>query len=76
MQAQHAEDGDPFADHAQVEDEDEQTFVGEATLNAGRNANLTLGTDSLIVLGLSSTSEYGERRADVLKMKAFENNQA
>lgn len=54
MQAQHADDGDPFADPAQVEEEeqDQRTFVGEATLNAGRNANLTLGTDSLIVLGL------------------------
>ncbi|KAF7513399.1 hypothetical protein GJ744_009820 [Endocarpon pusillum] len=50
MQAQHADDGDPFADPAQVEEEDQRTFVGEATLNAGRNANLTLGTDSLIVL--------------------------
>lgn len=52
MQARHADDGDPFADPAQVEEEDQRTFAGEATLNAGRNANLTLGTDSLIVLGL------------------------
>ena len=74
MQAQHADDGDPFADPAQVEEEDQRAFVGEATLNAGRNANLTLGTDSLIVLGPSSRSEYRERRADVFKMKAFESN--
>ena len=38
--------GDPFADPMLVEDQ--RTIT---TLNVGRNASLTLGTDSLIVLG-------------------------
>ncbi len=61
MQSQHADDADPFVDPAPVEEEEEEDqriFVNESTLNVGRNANLTLGTDSLIVLGLSSRSEY------------------
>lgn len=73
MQSQHVDDGDPFADPAQAE-EDQRTFVSESTLNVGRNANLTLGTDSLIVLGLSSRSQYGGLTADVLKMRAFESH--
>lgn len=42
-------DSDPFEDPISVE---EQSDYGEdSTLVAGRNASLTLGTDSLIVLG-------------------------
>lgn len=44
-------DSDPFTDHAAIEDERE-TIV-ESTLSVGRNATLTLGTDSVIVLGQS-----------------------
>lgn len=40
---------DPFADNAAIDDERE-TIV-ESTLAVGRNATLTLGTDSVIVLG-------------------------
>jgi hypothetical protein len=41
-------DSDPFADpHL----DDQHQFVTDSTLNVGRNASLTLGTDSLIVLG-------------------------
>ena len=46
---------DPFADpHL----DDQHQFATDATLNVGRNASLTLGTDSLIVLdeGLRETS--------------------
>lgn len=41
-------DLDPFADPIV---EDQRRFVDESTLNVGRNASLTLGTDALIVLG-------------------------
>ena len=42
-------DSDPFADpHL----DDQHHFVTDSTLNVGRNASLTLGTDSLIVLGM------------------------
>ena len=41
-------DSDPFADpHLDGQGQ----FVTDSTLNVGRNASLTLGTDSLIVLG-------------------------
>lgn len=43
-------DSDPFAD-PRVDDQPQ--FVTDSTLNVGRNASLTLGTDSLIVLGMS-----------------------
>jgi len=43
-------DSDPFADPNGV---DEPRFVVDSTLNVGRHASLTLGTDSLIVLGMS-----------------------
>lgn len=50
--ANHGSHGsDPFADHAAIDDERE-TIV-ESTLSVGRNATLTLGTDSVIVLGWS-----------------------
>lgn len=39
---------DPFADPVA---EDQRRLVDESTLNVGRNASLTLGTDALIVLG-------------------------
>jgi hypothetical protein len=43
-------DSDPFADpHV----DDDAQFVVDSTLNVGRHASLTLGTDSLIVLGMS-----------------------
>jgi hypothetical protein len=43
------EDSDPFADpHL----DHQPQFVTDSTLNVGRNASLTLGTDSLIVLGI------------------------
>lgn len=44
-------DSDPFADPII-----EEGFV--ETLVVGRNASLTLGTDSLIVLGTSDTSRF------------------
>lgn len=56
MEPQYADD-DPFADPTLVEDQ--QTFVGESTLDVGRNASLTLGTDSLIVLGMSLEDRVG-----------------
>ena len=40
----------PFADPSLRDDE--HHFVQESTLSVGRNASLTLGTDSLIVLGI------------------------
>ena len=41
-------DSDPFADpNVEVVGHD----IGVSTLSVGRNASLTLGTDSLIVLG-------------------------
>jgi hypothetical protein len=67
-------DDDPFADPTLVEDQ--LTFVGQSTLNVGRNASLTLGTDSLIVLGDSSHQKQQERLADFVKMKASESNRA
>ena len=41
--------GDPFVDP--IESPGEEAFAVDATLSVGRNASLTLGTDSLIVLG-------------------------
>lgn len=49
MESQYADD-DPFADPTVVMDQ--RIEIGPATLNVGRNASLTLGTDSLIVLGM------------------------
>lgn len=43
---------DPFVDPAS--DGEEPDDIGDITLPVGRNASLTLGTDSLIVLGKSS----------------------
>ena len=40
---------DPFADHAAISEEREA--ITQSTLAVGRSATLTLGTDSLIVLG-------------------------
>ena len=42
---------DPFADP--IGQEDAHRFIEDATLSVGRNASLTLGTDSLIVLGIA-----------------------
>ena len=42
-------DSDPFAD-TNVTD-NQHDFPDDATLVVGRNASLTLGTDSLIILG-------------------------
>jgi len=44
----------PFADPSIGEEQ--QHFVENATLSVGRNASLTLGTDSLIVLGNAFTA--------------------
>ncbi len=41
----------PFSDQAAIQDE--RNTIVEATLAIGRNASLTLGTDAVIVLGLS-----------------------
>jgi hypothetical protein len=43
---------DPFADNAAIEDasSQERDLVASSTLAVGRNATLTLGTDSLILL--------------------------
>lgn len=45
--------GDPFVDpQSATEDHtSDHAFAADATLVVGRNASLTLGTDSLIVLG-------------------------
>jgi hypothetical protein len=66
-------DSDPFAE---PDVDDEAQFVVDSTLSVGRNASLTLGTDSLIVLGMSlpyvksscanrfnQTKDCGRRRA-------------
>jgi hypothetical protein len=50
MTSKIAAESDPFADPAIQEEQCD--FVGDSTLPVGRNASLTLGTDSLIVLGL------------------------
>ena len=42
-------DFDPFADP--TNSDNGHHFVEDSTLSVGRNASLTLGTDSLIVLG-------------------------
>lgn len=48
-------DNDPFAD---PENDDQHPLATDSTLNVGRNASLTLGTDSLVVLGMvASTCE-------------------
>jgi len=47
---------DPFLDPTASDREElaaELNFVADSTLSVGRNASLTLGTDSLIVLGKS-----------------------
>ena len=43
---------DPFADP--VHDEEENDSMDAWTLNVGRDASLTLATDSLIILGMSA----------------------
>jgi hypothetical protein len=50
MDPHHIDVDDPFADPTLL-DRDHTIFPGEATLNISRNASLTLGTDSLIILG-------------------------
>lgn len=44
---------DPFVDPQSVTEDhtSDHAFAADATLAVGRNASLTLGTDSLIVLG-------------------------
>lgn len=49
-------DSDPFADPNVIGGPRE--YAGEATLSVGRNASLTLGTDSLIVLGTLNPHLY------------------
>ena len=50
------DDANPFSDEAVVQDGRE--FVSGSTLAVGRNASLTLGTDSLIVLGTLTTEPF------------------
>ena len=50
MTAENHADDDPFADP--IYEQDQRSFVGESTLAVGRSASLTLGTDTLIVLGM------------------------
>lgn len=53
-------DEDPFVDpvhlhlHPHAHSEERQRPVEDSTLIAGRTASLTLGTDSLIVLGMNN----------------------
>lgn len=42
-------DNDPFVD---PQNDDQHPLATDSTLNVGRNASLTLGTDSLVVLGM------------------------
>lgn len=49
MAAEDHVEPDPFADPSVGEQQ--RNTVGETTLTVGRNASLTLGSDSLIVLG-------------------------
>ncbi len=48
---------DPFVDP--VHHEQHQRPIEDSTLIAGRTASLTLGTDSLIVLGMDDVAELG-----------------
>lgn len=73
MEPQYA-DEDPFADPMAAEDQ--QTFAAECTLNVSRNATLTLGTDSLIVLGTLLILEGPADSADFVKIKASGNDRA
>ncbi len=56
-----AVDEDPFVDpvHPHPHSEERQRPVEDSTLIAGRTASLTLGTDSLIVLGMDN--DLGDR---------------
>jgi len=54
-------ESDPFADPGGLV-EDSGNFVAESTLNVGRNASLTLGTDALIVLGMAELPGEATRR--------------
>lgn len=47
-------DSNPFADPSIGEEQ--ERLVENATLSVGRNASLTLGTDSLIVLGRAAST--------------------
>lgn len=49
MESSYIDEVDPFADPTVPQDQ--QSFPAESTLTVGRNASLTLGKDSLIVLG-------------------------
>ena len=49
-------ESDPFADPGQTPND--QEYAEASTLPVGRNASLTLATDSLIVLG---TSHWGSK---------------
>jgi hypothetical protein len=71
-------DSDPFADHAAIDDE--RDTIIESTLSVGRNATLTLGTDSVIVLGRSlcylvskrqSADRFSSQTRAFRKVRAF-----
>ena len=56
-------DSNPFADPSVYEEQPH--YVDDSTLSVGRNASLTLGTDSLIVLGKAQRSCYIKFQADL-----------
>ena len=52
-------DSDPFTSHSNLASSDGE-YVEGATLPVGRDASLTLATDSLIVLGMRIVNIYDE----------------
>ncbi|KAI9814446.1 MAG: sphinganine kinase lcb4 [Pycnora praestabilis] len=62
-----AKNGDPFADTNVVEDQRES--MEESTLTVGRNASLTLGTDSLIVLDEGFVERNGSNCCGLIPSK-------
>ena len=49
---------DPFSDQAAIAEE--RDAMADSTLTVGRNATLTLGTDSLIILGRLSVDNVSD----------------
>jgi sphingosine kinase len=74
---------DPFSDHAAVDDHEradrpaaiphdtERELIASATLALGRNATLTLGTDSLILLDEGLYGSSRDRCCGLLSEGAF-----
>ena len=68
-------ESDPFADPDIIEEQ--LDFARESTLTVGRNASLTLATDSLIVLGkLTYLQLVPIRQADPTQTKASSRGRA